>query len=74
MNKTTILLVVSLVFGILRFFMPTHALSLPGTYEAFAHLFLGGLAGAWAVSKDKYYLFLVIMLSIVEIFAFIHSK
>ena len=68
--KHSTLFFLALIFSVLRFFMPTHALSLPGTYEAFAHLFLGGLIGAWAVSKDKFYLFLVIALSVVELVAF----
>jgi hypothetical protein len=74
MNKSYILLVAALVFSVLRFFMPTHSLSFPGTYEAFAHLFLGGLIGAWAVSKEKFYMFLVVALSLVELAAFFHGR
>lgn len=71
MNKTYLfLLIVAITFGIARFFMPTHALSGPGTYEAFAHLFLGGLIGAWLASKDWFYLALVIALTAVELVAF----
>lgn len=65
-----VLLIVALAFGILRFSMPSHQLSLPGTYEAFAHLFLGALIGAWLVSKNKFYLFLILALSAVETVAF----
>lgn len=65
-----VLLIVALLFGVFRFSMPSHQLSLPGTYEAFAHLFLGGLIGAWLVSKEKFYLLVVLALSAVELVAF----
>jgi hypothetical protein len=65
-----VLLVVAVTFGVFRFTMPSHPLSLPGTYEAFAHLFLGGLIGAWLISKDRFYLLLILALSVVETVAF----
>lgn len=65
-----VLLMIALVFGVLRFSIPSHQLSLPGTYEAFAHLFLGGLIGAWLVSKEKVYLLVVLALTAVELVAF----
>lgn len=64
------LVLLSVVFGMLRFLMPNHALSLPGTYEAFAHLFLGGLLGAWLESRKYIYLVLVAILTGVELVAF----
>jgi hypothetical protein len=41
-----LIVAVALVFAVARFFMPSHALSPAGSYEAFAHLFIGGLLGA----------------------------
>ncbi len=64
------LIVIAVIFGVARFFMPSHALSAAGSYEAFAHLFLGGLIGAWVVSKERFYLFLILALSLVETVAF----
>ncbi len=69
-SPTFWLVLVCVVFSVLRFFMPTHSLSLPGTYQAFAHLFIGGLIGAWLVSKEKSYLFMLLALSAVELVAF----
>lgn len=44
--------VVSILVGIGRFFVPGHGLSLPGSYEAFAHIWVGvlgtiGVIGPW---------------------------
>ena len=36
-------ILISLLCGIGRFFIPGHDLSLPGTYEAFAHIWVGFL-------------------------------
>lgn len=73
MMKPLVLLVISLGVGIGRFFIPKHGLSLPGTYEAFAHLFVGGLIGVWLATKNKTYLYLVLSLSAVELFAFLFT-
>lgn len=37
------IILVSLLVGILRFAVPGHDLSWPGTYEAFAHIWVGAL-------------------------------
>lgn len=67
-----LLVLVAVAFGVGRFSIsiPPHPLSLPGTYEAFAHLFIGGLIGAWLASKNRFYLFLFLILTIVELVAF----
>jgi hypothetical protein len=36
---------ISVLFGIGRFYIPGHALTLPGTYETFAHIWSGFLLG-----------------------------
>lgn len=38
-----VVVALSVIVGILRFFVPSHNLSLPGTYEAFAHIAVGSL-------------------------------
>ncbi len=69
-NTTLALLLVAIGFGVARFYMPTHALSPHGSYEAFAHLFVGGLIGAWLATKDKFYGWLALALSVLELVAF----
>lgn len=64
------LIIIALLFGIARFFIPTHPVSAFGSYEAFAHLFLGGLIGAWLVTRKWSYLFIILALTAVETFVF----
>lgn len=65
--KYGLIVSVALVVGIVRPFLTSHPLSAAGSYEAFAHLFVGGLIGAWLVTRNRLYLGLVIGLSIVEL-------
>ena len=65
--KYTLVVVAALAVGIIRPFLTAHPLSAEGSYEAFAHLFVGGLIGAWLVTRERLYLGLVIGLSIVEL-------
>ncbi len=65
--KYPLILLSALAVGIVRPFLTAHPLSLEGSYEAFAHLFVGGLIGAWLVTRERLYLGLVIGLSIVEL-------
>ena len=60
----------ALAFCVGRFFVPGHGLSLPGTYEAFAHLFVGGLIGGWVVCRKSWLLYVVGVMSLVELLAF----
>lgn len=57
-------------FGVARFLIPTHALSPVGSYEAFAHLFVGGLLGAWLATRERPYLVIALALTAVEVLAF----
>jgi 1,4-dihydroxy-2-naphthoate octaprenyltransferase len=66
-----VLVLLTVAFGVLRFTMPSQPLSWPGTYQAFAHIFLGFLLGAFVVSRKWHYLFFVLALSAVELTAFI---
>lgn len=65
-----LLVFLAVCIAVARFFIPAHPLSPHGSYEAFAHLFVGGLIGAWLVSRRWLYLWLVIVLSAVELVAF----
>ncbi len=65
-NVNYILIPVTLFLFTERFFVPHHKLDLPGAYQAVAHLWVGGLIGAFAVSKKKSYLMLVLLLIGVE--------
>ena len=70
-----IVMAVSLAIG--RFFI-TPRLNLPteeGSYEAVAHLFIGGLFGAFFVdTSNKFLLLTAVALSLVEFFAFIVQR
>lgn len=64
------LVIAALVIALIRFMIPTHPLTLVGSYEAVAHLFVGGLIGAWLVSRRHLFLVVVVLLSVVELVAF----
>jgi hypothetical protein len=66
-NKHGLIVLVALAVGIVRPFLTSHPLSMEGSYEAFTHLFVGGLIGAWLVTRERLYLGLVTGLSIVEL-------
>jgi hypothetical protein len=51
MTNIAIIAVAALI-GLVRPFLPAHAVSLAGTYEAVAHLFIGGLCGAWLMTSS----------------------
>ncbi len=68
--KLEILVVATVILAMLRFQMPSHELSWPGTYEAFAHLFVGGLIGAYLATRDITFMVLVGILTLVEVVAF----
>jgi cyanate permease len=65
--KHGLIALTALVVGIARPFLTSHPLSADGSYEAFAHLFVGGLIGAWLMTRERLYLLLVVGLSIVEL-------
>jgi len=67
-------IVLAILFGVLRFFQPTHELSLSGSYQAFAHLYVGGLIGAWLVSKKPFWFIMTIVMIAVELTAFFSIK
>ncbi len=73
-TKAYVLILLVLGFSAARFFMPSHPVSPHGTYEAFAHLLVGGLIGAWLVTMQKLYGFLALVFSLVEVAAFFALK
>ena len=76
-----IVIAVAVLFAAARPFMPTAAISWPGAYQAFAHLFVGGLLGAWCLAYGfwliyrepaartdaRFYLRVALALSILEV-------
>jgi hypothetical protein len=73
----TVLVLLTLVVAGVRCLMAPR-LDLPtaqGSYEAFAHLFVGGLFGAWVVRRTKLlWLVLAASVSILELVLFIVQK
>ena len=47
---------VAVVLGIIRPFLAPHPVSMQGSYEALAHLFVGGVIGAWMVARVRWLL------------------
>jgi hypothetical protein len=70
-THTALLCLAALALAVGRFFVPTRELSAVGTYQAFAHLFVGGLAGAWCASRRWVFLVLFVVLAAVELVAFL---
>ena len=64
--KATVILV-AIAIAAVRPFLPTHPVSLQGSYEAVAHMVVGGIIGAWIVSRARWLLFTAIGLSVVEV-------
>ena len=62
-----ILIATAVLIAIARPFMPTHPASLPGSYEAAAHLFVGGVIGAWIATRQRWLLVIAIGVSVVEV-------
>jgi peptidoglycan/LPS O-acetylase OafA/YrhL len=73
---TLILIALSTAFAVVRFAVGHRDPSLPGTYQALAHLFVGGLLGAWLVDRQgrRDCLYLALALSAVELLAFVVGR
>ncbi len=69
MNGFLAVVLISAAVGATRFFIPSHPLSWAGSYEALAHLWVGGLIGAALATKEKTYWVPVVVLSAVELLA-----
>lgn len=64
------LFIVSGLIGAGRFLVPGHDLTLPGTYEAFAHIWIGVLL-TLSFRKNWYALTLLVLLTILEVAMFL---
>ena len=58
---------IAVVLGVIRPFLSPHPVSLQGSYEALAHLFVGGVVGAWLVTRARWLLVIGIGLTLVEV-------
>jgi hypothetical protein len=58
---------IAIVLGIIRPFLSPHPVSLQGSYEAVAHLFVGGIIGAWMVTRARWLMAIAVVLTLVEI-------
>ena len=57
----------AIVLAIIRPFLSPHPVSMQGSYEAIAHMFVGGVIGAWLVARARWLLATASALTIVEI-------
>jgi hypothetical protein len=62
-----VVIAIAVLLAVIRPFLAPHPVSLQGSYEALAHLFVGGLIGAWLVTKARWLLVVGIGLTIVEV-------
>ncbi len=74
MKAKIICILVAVLIGAVRPFLETHHASASGSYEAIAHLFVGGLFGAWAVGGDRVWLYLGIGLSALEVICAVATR
>lgn len=58
---------IAIVLAVIRPFLSPHPVSLQGSYEAMAHLFVGGVIGACLVTRARWLLAIAIGLTVVEI-------
>jgi hypothetical protein len=65
---------IAIVLGVIRPFLSPHPVSLQGSYEALAHLFVGGVVGAWLVTRARWLLVIGIGLTVVEVASAVASS
>ena len=68
-----LVIVTVVLIAVMRPFMPLHSVSLPGSYEAMAHIVVGGLIGAWLVNRERWLLMSALAVSAVEVVCAISS-
>ncbi len=76
MISTVFILLVSAFFAIVRLAVevPEEKDRLFDSYKAFAHLWVGGLFGGYFVGGSVFLLATAVIISLVELFAFIASR
>ncbi len=65
---------IAVVLGVIRPFLSPHPVSLQGSYEALAHLFVGGVIGAWLVTRARWLIVIGIGLTVVEVASAVASS
>lgn len=67
------LVLLSVLVGLGRFTVPGHSLSYAGSYEAFAHIWIGFLFGVMVLSREyrKIAILLFIVLAVLETVMFL---
>ena len=68
------IIAMAVVLGVIRPFLSPHPVSLQGSYEAIAHLFVGGVVGAWLVTRARWLLVIGIGLTVVEVASAVASS
>jgi hypothetical protein len=68
------IIAIAVVLGVIRPFLSPHPVSLQGSYEAIAHLFVGGVFGAWLLTRARWLLVIGIGLTVVEVASTIASS
>jgi hypothetical protein len=68
-----LVIVAAVLVAAMRPFMPLHSASLHGSYEAMAHIFVGGLFGAWLVNRQRWLLMAALAISAVELICAVSS-
>jgi hypothetical protein len=71
-----VLILLAALFAVARLFVGHREPSLAGSYQALAHLFVGGLLGAWLVDRQQWAWcgWLALGLSAVEVLAFVLGR
>jgi hypothetical protein len=70
---TTFIIASAMIVGLGRITVPGHGLSWPGTYEAFAHIWIGWMIGVATFEKEHRSLavIMLIVLSLFELWMFL---
>ena len=73
-KQTKLLVIIAVVLiGIARPFIPMHAVSWQGSYEAIAHIVVGGLLGTWLANRERWLLISALAVSAVEVLCAVSS-
>lgn len=68
---SAIIVLGSILIGVGRFYIPGHDLSLAGTYEAFAHIFVGFLIAQCFYSERQLAITCLVILTVLETVMFL---
>ena len=65
---------IGILLGVIRPFLSPNPIDLEGSYQALAHLFVGGVIGAWLVTRARWLMWIGIGLSIVEVVSAVANR